>query len=93
MANTSNPTWPHTFVTPKYAVMSEYKQYAPANHFHMIQGLKPARLQYWMDLTDTLSATPWSARPKFVEGVDRPLPLLYIVNGGEDATKIARRKR
>ncbi len=93
VANTSNPTWPHTFVTPKYAVMSEYKQYAPANHFHMIQGLKPARLQYWMDLTDTLSATPWSARPKFVEGVDRPLPLLYIVNGGEDATKIARRKR
>ncbi|MCX7011679.1 MAG: sulfatase-like hydrolase/transferase [Candidatus Sumerlaeota bacterium] len=93
VAHTSNWTWPHTFVTPKYANMIEYKQYAPANHFHMIQGLKPAALQFWMDLTNTLSATPWSARPKFIEGVDRPLPLLYVINGGEDATKLMRVKK
>ncbi|HBF34132.1 TPA: hypothetical protein DDW35_06175, partial [Candidatus Sumerlaeota bacterium] len=48
VANTSNPTWPHTWIIPKYALMSEYKQYAPANHFHMTWNLEPARLQYWM---------------------------------------------
>ncbi|PIZ15585.1 hypothetical protein COY52_09385 [Candidatus Desantisbacteria bacterium CG_4_10_14_0_8_um_filter_48_22] len=75
--------------------MLEYKQYAPANHFHMTWGLKPARLQYWMDLNNVLSAAPWQARPRFIEGEDRPLPLIYLLNGGETATKLrlaARRK-
>lgn len=85
---TSTPTWPHTWVVPKYATMGEYKQFAPANHFHMIWGLKPARLQYWMDLTNVLSVAPWQARPAYLEGVDRPTPLLYHMNGGEQATKI-----
>ena len=90
VANTSNVTWPHTWVVPKYATMAEYKQYAPANHFHMIWGLKPSRLQMWMDLTNTLSAAPWQARPGFLEGVDRPLPLLYVLSGGEQAAKLKR---
>ena len=81
VANTSTPTWPHTFVVPKYASMAEYKQYAPANHFHMTWDLKPARLQHWMDMTGVLSATPWAARPAWVEGVDRPKPLLHVING------------
>ena len=88
VANTSNVTWPHTWVVPKYATMAEYKQYAPANHFHMIWDLPPARLEHWMDLTNVLSATPWQARPAFIEGVDRPLPLLYVLNGGETDTKM-----
>jgi L-fucose isomerase len=87
VANSSNVTWPHTWVVPKYASMTEYKQYAPANHFHMIWDLEPARLQYWMDLANVLSVTPWQARPSFIEGVDRPIPLLYLLNGGEAATK------
>ncbi len=87
VCQTSTPTWPHTFVVPKYASMVEYKQFAPANHFHMTWGLKPARLQYWMDMANVLSCTPWQARPAFVEGVDRPTPLLHIQNGGEDAAK------
>ena len=49
VCKTSTSTWPHTFITPKYATMSEYKHYPPANHFHMTWGLKPARLEYWMD--------------------------------------------
>lgn len=89
----STRTWPHTFVVPKYASMLEYKQYAPANHFHMTWNLKPARIQYWMDLANVLSATPWQARPGFVEGTDRPLPLLYVINGGENQAKLMRRKR
>jgi L-fucose isomerase len=92
VANTSNVTWPHTWVCPKYASMAEYKQYAPANHFHMTWNLPPARLQHWMDLANVLSITPWQARPGFVEGVDRPEPLVYLLNGGEQATKQLRAK-
>ncbi len=88
VCNASTPTWPHTFVTPKYATMVEYKQFAPANHFHMTWGLPPARLEYWLDLANVLSATPWEARPGFIEGVDRPMPLLYVLNGGETQTKL-----
>jgi L-fucose isomerase len=87
VCDTSTPTWPHTFVVPKYATMVEYKQYAPANHFHMTWGLKPARVQYWMDLANVLSVTPWAARPSFVEGVDRPQPLTHLLEGGEVAAK------
>ena len=88
VANTSNITWPHTFVVPKYATMAEYKQYAPANHFHMTWNLRPARLQYWMDMTNVLSVAPWIERPAFIPGVDRPQPLLHLLNGGENATKL-----
>jgi L-fucose isomerase len=87
VCKTSTYRWPHTFVVPKYATMGEYKQYAPANHFHMTWGLPPARLEYWMDLANVLSATPWQGRPAYVEGVDRPQPLLYVINGGEASAK------
>ncbi|MHC4207171.1 MAG: hypothetical protein ACYSTT_21155 [Planctomycetota bacterium] len=88
MCDLTTPTWPHTFVVPKYASMVEYKQYPPANHFHMTWNLPVARLQHWMDLTGVLSVTPWAARPKFIEGVDRPQPLIHLINGGEDAFKM-----
>jgi L-fucose isomerase len=90
---TSTPIWPHTFVVPKYATMGEYKQFAPANHFHMTWNLKPARVEFWMDMANVLSVTPWQARPAYVEGVDRPTPLLHLLNGGETATKLALAKR
>ncbi len=84
---TSAYNWPHTWIVPKYASMMEYKHYAPANHLHMTWGLKPARLQYWMDLCNVVSGTPWAARPAFVEGVDRPQPLVHLLNGGEVMAK------
>jgi L-fucose isomerase len=90
MCELTTPTWPHTFVVPKYASMVEYKQYPPANHFHMTWDLPVARLQHWMDLTGVLSVTPWAARPKFIEGIDRPQPLIHLINGGEDAFKLLR---
>lgn len=93
VCNTSNVTWPHTFVTPKYASMGEYKQFAPANHFHMTWNLAPARLESWMDMANVLSIAPWQKRPAYIEGVDRPTPLLYLLNGGEAATKLALAKR
>ncbi len=90
MCQLTTPTWPHTFVVPKYASMVEYKQYPPANHFHMTWDLPVARLQHWMDLTGVLSVTPWAGRPAFVEGVDRPQPLIHLINGGQDAFKLLR---
>ncbi len=84
---TSAYNWPHTWIVPKYASMTEYKHYAPANHLHMTWGLRPARLQYWMDLAKVNSGTPWAARPVFVEGVDRPQPLIHLLNGGETLAK------
>ena len=93
VCETSTPTWPHTFVMPKHATMGEYKQFAPANHLHMTWGLKPTRLEYWMDLANVLSATPWQARPDYIEGTDRPTPLLYLISGGETATKLARARK
>ncbi len=88
MCELTTPIWPHTFIVPKYASMVEYKQYPPANHFHMTWDLPVARLQHWMDLTAVLSVTPWAARPKFIEGLDRPQPLIHLINGGEDAFKL-----
>jgi L-fucose isomerase len=90
VANTSTPTWPHTWIVPKYATMGEYKQYAPANHFHAVWGLKPCRLQYWMDMTNVLSVAPWASRAQWIEGTDRPQPLLFLLNGGENPAKTLR---
>lgn len=88
VCNTSSKEWPHTFVSTKYATMYEFKQYGPANHNHMVWGLPVSRLQYWMDFTNVLSVNPWAARPSLLEGVDRSIPLLYLQNGGENATKL-----
>jgi L-fucose isomerase len=87
MRDLTTPYWPHTFVVPKYASMTEYKQFPPANHFHMTWDLPVARMQHWMDLTGVLSVAPWAARPKFIEGVDRPQPLVHLICGGEDVYK------
>jgi L-fucose isomerase len=82
MCRLTTEDWPHTFVVPKYASMLEYKQYAPGNHFHAIWLAHIARLQHFMDLTHVQSGTPWAARPTFIEGVDRPQPLVHLINGG-----------
>jgi hypothetical protein len=43
-----------------------------------------------MDLASVLSVAPWQARPAFIPGTDRPLPLMHLLNGGETATKLRR---
>jgi L-fucose isomerase len=92
MCNLTTPTWPHTFVVPRYASMTEYKQYPPANHFHMTWNLPVARLEYWMDLTGILDVKPWAARPRFIEDLDRPEPLIHLINGGADAFKMLKNR-
>jgi len=81
VAETSNWNWPHTWVVPEYATMAEYKQYAPANHFHMTWSLPVSRLQHWMDMTGVLSVKPWAARPAYLPGLDRPKPLIQLIEG------------
>jgi L-fucose isomerase len=46
-----------------------------------------------MDLANVLSVSPWKRRPQWIEGVDRPLPLLYLLNGGETGAKLLRAGR
>jgi len=58
-----------------------------------IRKLPPARLETWMDLANVLSVTPWAARPAFIEGVDRPQPLLHLLNGGAKEAKTIRARR
>ncbi len=91
VSNKTNSTWPHTFLTPAYATMQEYKHYAPANHLHMTWNLPVPRLQFWMDMANVMSVTPWHERPAFVEKTDRPLPLLFVLNGGENQAKLLRK--
>lgn len=88
LSSNTDPTWPHTFFTPRHATMTEYKHYAPANHVHMTWELNTPRLQYWTDLSNVLSVTPWAAMPAYREGKDRPLPLLFVINGGETQAKL-----
>ncbi len=57
----------------------------------IVKGL--ARLEYWMDLANVLSATPWAGRLCYVEGADRPSPLLHILNGGETQAKMLLARR
>ena len=65
--------------------MGEYKQYAPANHFHMTWDLTPARLQYWMDLTNVLSSAPLGRAPGVHRGRRPPAcRCSTLANGGEN---------
>lgn len=59
----------------------------------MILGLSFPRLVYCTDLNNVLSQAGWSARPPFIEGIDRPIPLLYLANGGEENAKLALGKK
>jgi L-fucose isomerase len=57
----------------------------------MTWNLPVARLQYWMDMTNVMSVTPWANRPSFIEGLDRPTPLAHLLNGGESAYKMMKK--
>jgi hypothetical protein len=43
-----------------------------------------------MDMTNVLSVAPWATRPQWIEGTDRPQPLLFLLNGGENQAKTLR---
>jgi len=45
-----------------------------------------------MDQNNVLSQANWAARPPFMEGVDRSVPLLYLANGGRGEREVDARE-
>ncbi len=87
VCHASDYTWPHTFLTFDHVPASLAKMGMPANHFHMVAGLPRRRWQHLSDYANILNYR-WEDAPEFVEGLDRPLPMLYRINGGETAAKM-----
>jgi L-fucose/D-arabinose isomerase len=87
VAHASNYTWPHTFLCFEHIPASVSKTGVPANHLHMVQGMPRERWQYFSDITLVLPCR-WENTPEFTEGLDRPTPMLWRLNGGEVAAKM-----
>jgi L-fucose/D-arabinose isomerase len=87
VCHASDYTWPHTFLTFEHVPAPLVKMGIPANHLHMVTGLPRRRWQHFSDYTLILNH-PWENAPAYVEGLDRPLPMLWRLNGGEIAAKM-----
>ncbi|OGD27029.1 MAG: hypothetical protein A2V57_04960 [Candidatus Aminicenantes bacterium RBG_19FT_COMBO_65_30] len=87
VCHASDYTWPHTFLTFDHVPASQAKMGMPANHFHMVTGLPRRRWQHFSDYANILNYR-WENAPEYIEGLDRPLPMLYRINGGEAAAKM-----
>ena len=87
VCHASDYTWPHSLLTFDHVPAGLAKVGMPANHFHMITGLARRRWQHFSDYAGILNYR-WENMPEFTEGVDRPLPMLYRVNGGETTAKL-----
>jgi L-fucose isomerase len=59
----------------------------PANHVHMVTRLNRRRWQHFSDYTLVLNRR-WENTPEYVDGLDRPVPMLWRLNGGETAAKM-----
>jgi L-fucose isomerase len=87
VCHASDYTWPHTFLTFDHVPASLAKMGMPANHIHMVTGLPRRRWQHFSDYALILNYR-WENAPDYVEGLDRPLPMLFRINGGETAAKM-----
>jgi len=87
ICHASDYTWPHTFVVLDHVPASSAKVGLPANHFHMVMGLPRRRWQHFSDYNLILNYR-WENSPDYVEDLDRPLPILWRINGGETAAKM-----
>ncbi len=87
VAHASNYTWPHTFLTFDHIPASLSKMGVPANHIHMVTGMPRRRWQHFSDICNILPWR-WENTPEYTEGLDRPLPMLWRLNGGETICKM-----
>jgi len=87
VCHASDYTWPHTFLTFDHVPASQAKMGLPANHLHMVTGLPRRRWQHFSDYANILNYR-WENAPEYVEGLDRPQPMLYRINGGETVAKM-----
>ena len=83
----SDYSWPHTFLTYEHVASSLAKVGIPANHFHMITDMPRRRWQHFSDYNLVLNHH-WENTPEYTEGVDRPQPMLWRINGGEVQAKM-----
>ncbi|MDI6849649.1 MAG: hypothetical protein QME69_07640 [Candidatus Saccharicenans sp.] len=88
----SDYSWPHTFLTYDHLPASLVKMGMPANHFHLVTGLNRRRWQYFSDYACVLNYR-WENQPEYDENFDRPLPMLYRLNGGEVQAKLLEARR
>jgi len=87
VAHASNYTWPHTFLTFDHIPASLSKVGVPANHLHMVTGMPRRRWQHFSDIALVLPYR-WENTPEFTQGLDRPIPMLWRLNGGEVLAKM-----
>ena len=83
----SDYTWPHTLLSFENVPAGLVKTGMPANHLHMVTGLPRRRWQYFSDYANVLNGR-WENALEHVDGLDRPIPVLYRTNGGETAAKL-----
>lgn len=83
----SNYSWPHTFLTFDHIPASLAKVGMPANHIHMVRDLPRRRWQHFSDYNLILNFR-WENTPEYTEDIDRPLPMLWRINGGEGRGKM-----
>jgi L-fucose isomerase len=88
----SDYSWPHTFLTFEHVLASLAKMGMPANHFHMVAGVPRRRWQHFSDFCLVLNYR-WENTAEYTEGLDRPAPMLWRINGGETAAKMLMAKR
>jgi len=87
ICHASDYSWPHTFLTFDHVPSSLAKVGMPANHFHMVTGMRRRRWQHFSDYNLILNYR-WENSPEYTEGLDRPLPMLWRINGGEERAKM-----
>ena len=87
VCHASDYTWPHTFLTFDHVPAGLAKVGIPANHVHMVTRLPRRRWQHFSDYTLVLNHH-WENTPDYVEGLDRPQPMLWRLNGGETSAKL-----
>lgn len=88
VCHASDYSWPHTFLTFDHIPSSYAKIGMPANHIHMTTDLPRRRWQHFSDYSLILNHK-WENAAEYAEGLDRPLPMLWRLNGGETAAKMA----
>jgi len=87
VCHASDYSWPHTFLTFEHIPSSTAKIGMPANHLHMVTHLPRRRWQHFSDYSLVLNYK-WENTPEYTEGLDRPQPMLWRLNGGETVAKM-----
>jgi L-fucose isomerase len=92
VCHASDYSWPHTFLTFDHIPSRDAKVGMPANHIHMVMHLPRRRWQHFSDYNMILNYH-WENTPEYTEGLDRPQPMLWRLNGGETAAKMIQAAR